>query len=433
MWIKTSGFIPKSFVADQDKILKGILTRKERLRDMPSGLWDLSGFFSRVEHELNQLGLNQHAADSVKMRVETARHMVQTISEKYENLNRILRTTPSSSISRELRLIEERIIFSLENAIEKKAGTVGAALKYDWIVPSQSEIDALAYRVWTKASQPEREALKFEAEHPDAWGAPQLKPATALYFRVDGYAKKLLKAEKITYDFSGWVSRLYEMLEANYTQSTLEGFREFSIGKLKFLIVDPKIVVSENHHYVKRMIEAHALLKRKGFDRLWYGNFFLMSGDYTQLSDYEIAQYREMGYSSITSSAGTYHSGDDHIRISGPALGSLTQTVVHEMGHRFWSKFMDQSQRRLFNSLVQTNASSSYREFPSGQLENGVRKPVLPVSEYGASSIEEAFAEVFSKFVLGQDMSRDQLESFKRVIGPHKVASRFLKRIFIAR
>jgi tetratricopeptide (TPR) repeat protein len=42
--------------------------------------------------------------------------------------------------------------------------------------------------------------------------------------------------------------------------------------------------------------------------------------------------------------------------------------------------------------------------------------PVLPVSDYGKSNVGEAFAEVFMKYVVEEDMTRDQLESFKSVI-----------------
>ncbi len=42
--------------------------------------------------------------------------------------------------------------------------------------------------------------------------------------------------------------------------------------------------------------------------------------------------------------------------------------------------------------------------------------PVAPVSTYGASNIDEAFAEVFAHYVLEVDMSRDQVESFRSVL-----------------
>ena len=43
-------------------------------------------------------------------------------------------------------------------------------------------------------------------------------------------------------------------------------------------------------------------------------------------------------------------------------------------------------------------------------------RQVAPVSDYGKSNIDEAFAEVFAHYVVGKDMNRDQLESFKEVL-----------------
>lgn len=43
-------------------------------------------------------------------------------------------------------------------------------------------------------------------------------------------------------------------------------------------------------------------------------------------------------------------------------------------------------------------------------------RPVTPVSTYGESNIDEAFAEVFAHYVLEYDITRDQLESFRSVL-----------------
>ncbi len=49
-------------------------------------------------------------------------------------------------------------------------------------------------------------------------------------------------------------------------------------------------------------------------------------------------------------------------------------------------------------------------------------RPVLPVSGYGESNSDEAFAEVFSHYVMEKDMSRDQLESFRSVLSSQMTA-----------
>lgn len=56
--------------------------------------------------------------------------------------------------------------------------------------------------------------------------------------------------------------------------------------------------------------------------------------------------------------------------------------------------------------------------------------PVAPVSTYGASNIDEAFAEVFAHYVLEYEITRDQAESFRAVLKTadlaQTVAQRFM-------
>lgn len=56
-------------------------------------------------------------------------------------------------------------------------------------------------------------------------------------------------------------------------------------------------------------------------------------------------------------------------------------------------------------------------------------KRVPPVSDYGEKHIDEAFAEVFAYYIMGKNMTQDQIESFKAVVKTataSKVASRYL-------
>lgn len=48
--------------------------------------------------------------------------------------------------------------------------------------------------------------------------------------------------------------------------------------------------------------------------------------------------------------------------------------------------------------------------------EQHSREDVEPVSTYGKSNIDEAFAEVFSHYVMGYDMTQPQMESFRAVL-----------------
>lgn len=70
---------------------------------------------------------------------------------------------------------------------------------------------------------------------------------------------------------------------------------------------------------------------------------------------------------------------------------------------------------RAFNSVAdaQLEGLEGGREWLDSYVDNSA--PVVPVSSYGKTNIDEAFAEVFAHYVLDFDITRDQLESFRTV------------------
>ena len=211
-------------------------------------------------------------------------------------------------------------------------------------------------------------------------------------------------------------------------------FREFSFGHMKVLVVAPDASGNLIKDYVRALDRAHTLTSRKGFGKLWYGFLILKSSQHEKFTEEEKAAYAEYGYANMESRSGVYHSGADNVVLTTPP-DDAERVIIHELGHRLWFKFLTPANRARFNALVQTNPSKKVRDFPSGPTdEQGIEKPVLPVSDYGRNAIEEAFAEVFERYVSGKDMNRDQLESFRSVLASedekdslaHQVVSRFL-------
>jgi hypothetical protein len=84
-------------------------------------------------------------------------------------------------------------------------------------------------------------------------------------------------------------------------------------------------------------------------------------------------------------------------------------------------KHNERAKERLKNDPATLEWMESFEKNPA---------PVAPVSTYGASNIDEAFAEVFAHYVLEYEITRDQAESFRTVlktaddIAP-RVAARF--------
>ena len=93
------------------------------------------------------------------------------------------------------------------------------------------------------------------------------------------------------------------------------------------------------------------------------------------------------------------------------------RTLVAEDPEKWWARateYLEDLKYVVWDFIRQAEALSQRTLDPD-------TSKVLPVSEYGKSHVDEAFAEVFAAYVLGQDMTRDQLESFRSVVGGQRI------------
>lgn len=228
-------------------------------------------------------------------------------------------------------------------------------------------------------------------------------------------------------------------------------FREFNMAGVKVVVVDPKHNGQRIRDYVQYVEMAHKDITRKGFGQVWYGVFFLMSDSYEKLSKQEQDAYTKAGYKNLESRAGSYHSGSDIIRIMAPSSPEIVHIIAHELGHRYWYKVMSAGQRARFESLIEGDWSMVHaillnhhllgvvehqlysqllEKLESGHdlsvdekglirnkfKELGLRGGVPLVSDYSRSRPTEAFAEVFERYVVDGDLTRDQVDSFRSVL-----------------
>ena len=88
---------------------------------------------------------------------------------------------------------------------------------------------------------------------------------------------------------------------------------------------------------------------------------------------------------------------------------------------------------RFLSDWRKHDAPAALREFEKvvaqELAQHGKVKPVTPVSDYGRGSIDEAFAEAWEHYVMGGDMDRDQLESFRSVLS-HVQHARLVRAFF---
>jgi hypothetical protein len=148
--------------------------------------------------------------------------------------------------------------------------------------------------------------------------------------------------------------------------------------------------------YIAQLKKAEALLKQRGLGFLWYGNIAVLCK--------ECGGQNPAG-AQWTMGAGYYRIGD-RMEVYADASNSLYQLIAHEFGHRFYYKFMSAADRANFDKWF---------------------GKVSAVSDYGGVNSSEDFAEVFSAYVDGRDLSRDQIDRFKQFIkGDRKMESVFM-------
>jgi len=179
-------------------------------------------------------------------------------------------------------------------------------------------------------------------------------------------------------------------------------FTEFAIGKMKVVIDDKTVTRGEINYYAKLLIEAKRRLEKRGFGKVWYGELFVRCKDCGGENEYGA----ELGV------GGRYHAGPNTIKVFQRPGPSVVGLLVHELGHRWWFKHMSRANRLRFQDWIEAGLS--------------------PVSAYGGKKDIEAFAEVFSWYVLERPMTSEQATTFKMVSqgkGPAgRLAQRFMAR-----
>ncbi len=427
--VVTSAVVPNKIFTEGKANLKALLSRNfSRPSSIADAIEDsVIPLHRNFVFEISSLDIHRHARRMLEERLEMRVGIFKKLAQSYQQLDSTLR-----NINYPLKTAEDNVRYHvlsnvLDEVIQEKLPTLGHALKTQ-IHLDPAKVDAFIRKVMKKATPRELEALANNAQGSDSQEDFRISSRFLDANAPKEVVSRLLKKEKITIDFLGWFDSIQRLLDVNYSQKGLQGFDVFNIGNLKAIVLDKNIDVYDSDAYSKYLIDARALLRNKGFEKLWYGVIFINSKDYKQLSEEAQKAYADLGYKNIENVAGVYHSGEDIVKITAPPNLKLVRYVVHEMGHRYWFKFMNPEQRARFNGMVKTNPSKAVRDFPSGDKdEDGFEKPVAPVSDYGASSIEEAFAEVFERYVMNIDLARDQLESFKKVI-TKSAAERVLNR-----
>lgn len=313
---------------------------------------------------------------------------------------------------------------SVRDTYKRTVKTLGSALENVpyFSTPKLWEVESKL----RKAAPPEVQA---------AWQTMPPAPEVLAYFKTSKAREKVLRAvldKSSSMSPMANIDRLFEGLgKSEYLQPSFyedRGIaREVAMGKAKVIVFDPGKDASMDMSVLKSFREAQGRLQRRGLGAVWYGPIYFVSTENGKLSPEEQAEAKAAGYD-LSSFAGQYSPGTDQVWLhSWPGQG-LVETIVHELGHRYWFRMLKSDQRAWFQDMVQTrtpklDTDEARRKMvedidyiPGEKDEEGYAKPVLPVSQYGGTNIHEAFAEVFMHYVMGKRLDRDQIESLGRLL-----------------
>jgi hypothetical protein len=203
--------------------------------------------------------------------------------------------------------------------------------------------------------------------------------------------------------------------------------RDFTLGKAHLYFLDEEAEPGLDKALFRSFLKVMAQLESSGFGDAWYGPIFHVSKEHGKLSGEELEAAKKAGYD-LTAYAGIYNQNQDWIILHGYS-DTAADTLAHELGHRYWYKFLDRSQRLRFQDWVRTRpaeiedtpeARQKYLDdmdyFPGDKDEEGELKPLEAVSTYGGTNAHEAFAELFMFYVRGKGLSRDQRVAFKYLL-----------------
>ncbi|NIT79677.1 MAG: hypothetical protein GWN58_33515 [Anaerolineae bacterium] len=210
-------------------------------------------------------------------------------------------------------------------------------------------------------------------------------------------------------EISGKLLRALSSFAAKYPGMEIgdEADQQFTIGRMKVVVQPPPVrqlrslpaeeikkirSPSMAKSYVKPLAQAKTLLDKKKLGFLWYG--------LTQIKCKTCGGKNPLDTpEKVWGVGGDYEIGKDQINVYVDPKAFVVELMVHELGHRYYYKFMSKADRAEFSSYF-------------GQVPG--------VSDYGKTVSAEDFAEVFAWYVLNRELTRDQLERFKKFLGRKK-------------
>lgn len=336
-----AGFIPDKFWREQKQKLKAVLTKKAgSLGSVGYALRnELVAFYRKFEADLIELS-GPAAEATIRDRVDNVIYVINKVAQSLDKLEEEI----GGSYIWPTHTAEEEVTWSvatdIKSAIEAKVQTPGDAMKGMYGVDRRL-IKALAQRLLKKATPEEVQAIEATTGMNDAYYASRTKHAFYDRVGLTKQAVKLINREVVRYDPIKWLDFLREVLITNYTDPKSIEYQQFDLHGMKVVVDDSTVTDDDIRAYVKHLDKAYYLLKSKGLQKVWYGTVFI-----------RCRGCGGVNYNTGGGVGGNYPIGPDVVNVFERPSDFIVELMLHELGHRYWFKLMNESQRARFNSLV---------------------------------------------------------------------------------
>lgn len=391
------GEITKDVLATWKKRARGVLKRSQGFPQFwPETFEDGIEFVERFQADFNYLISNKRARESVKDQVDAAQSQYKKLRDKVvevqDYLTKLYRKTKGGVEGD----IGSHVAIALDKRWFKMVTKREHLFVYTFDLDTQA-IDQLISRAAQKATPEEVTALSGEG----GIQGNNLREAFLKRSKVLTSAKHLNRVKTQTKNPVEWLDWVLRILQVNYThegqQDTLE---EFDLYGMKVVIDDTTVDSSQIQDYVEYLKQAYTKLKAKGFGAAWYGTVYI--------------ECKECGGENPNSAHGVgghYMIGKDTVTIYSRPSDFIVELMVHELGHRFWFKSMNQAQRLKFESLVKTHTTR--RPSQTKLRQNLGKDPISKDDKYSAlHGVDMELKSVLLSLHDPSSFSREDLSDF---------------------
>jgi len=136
---------------------------------------------------------------------------------------------------------------------------------------------------------------------------------------------------------------------------------------------------------VNHVRKAFAFLKKARLGHVFYGKIRVLPPE----------THRAVSRGRASGALAVYMRGPDDVHLYGDALAAY-DTIIHELGHRYYHKFLTRQERLNFGKWFGKSKA---------------------VSQYGSTNEVEDFAELFTHYVMGKKLTRDQRQRMGAFLG----------------